>query len=350
MAASSSSFADRQVLVILDTNVWIKHQLLTSPTAAALLHAVERLNGHIGVPEIVSMELPEVLARLVEEATHKALTQVELIARVMGKTSSFVGPSREEVFTAVDSRLQNLKTLLEELPFSLELVKSALARVVRGSPPNSLSNEQFRDSLILEIALAAGRDYDVHFITGDKGFFQERKLKKGAAVEIRSLISEQGLAVSIYADLAECVDRLAPTSPEIDSEKALLQIAGAIASEVNSESEKRLFSVSLVRADKLILSATKNPGIVSASFDLLYVLDSLPQGETLGRQNAHLQVLGDCYYDFNHDIVSKSSLDQLCFTYEDAEGKPQRHFVKYLRASVNAGGSLGDPEPRTVVL
>jgi len=334
----------------LDTNVWIKHQLLTSPTAAALLHAVERLNGRVGVPEIVNMELPEVLARLVDEASRKASKQVEFIARVMSKTSSFIGPSRKEVFAAVDSRLRNLTILLEKLPFSLELVESALSRVVLGLPPNSLSNEQFRDSLILEIALAAGRDHDVHFITEDKGFFQERNTKKGAAIEILSQISREELIVSIYADLAECVDRLIPTSPEIDREKALLQIARAIASEVNSESEKRLFSVSLVRADKLILSATKKPGIVSASFDLLYALDSLPQGETLGRQNAHLQVLGDCYYDVNHDIVSKSSLDQLCFTYEDADRKPQHHFVKYLRASVNAGGSLGDPEPRTVVL
>ena len=350
MAGSSSNSSDRQLLVILDTNVWIEHQLLTSPTAAALLHAVERLNGRVGVPEIVSMELPEVLARLVEEATHKASTQVEFIARVMSKPSSFKGPSREVVFAAVDSRLQNLKTVLKELPFSLELVKSALAWVVRGSPPNSRSNEQFRDSLILEIALAAGRDYDVHFITGDKGFFQERKPKKGAAAEIRSLISEKGLTVSIYANLAECVDRLAPTAPEIDREKALLQIAKAIASEIESASEKRLFSASLVRADKLILSATKNPGIASAAFDLLYELDSLPQGEALGRRNAYLQVLGDCYYNFTLNIVSKSSLNQLCFTYEDADGEPQRHFVKYLGASINVGGSLEEPVPRTVVL
>lgn len=342
MSASSDTPSEAPpLLVILDTNVWIQHLLLASPTAAGLLHAIARLNGRVGVPEIVKMELPEVLARQVEDAAEKASNHLDFIARVLHEKPLFKRPSRDAVFAAVDHRLRDLQKVLEELPLTLDLVKSALDRVVRVSPPNSRNNEQFRDSLILETALAAGRSREVHFVTGDKGFFQERKPEKGAAAEILSQISLAKLPLSIYADLAECINRLTPTAPEVDRERAVLQIAGAVSAEVRSASEQRLFSASLERAEKLFLSPTEQPGILSASFDFLYELASLPEGETLGRREAHLHALGDCYYDFDHNVASDASLDQLAFSWQESDGTPRRQFVKYARASIVARASLG---------
>lgn len=329
------------LLVILDTNVWIKHQLLASPTAAGFLHAIDRLNGRVGVPEIVRLELPEVVARQVEHAAQQASKHLAIIAGVLHEGALFRQPSREAVLAAVERRVRELQEVCEELPLTLDLVKTALNRVVRGSPPNSGSNEQFRDSLILETALAAGRSREVHFVTGDTGFFEERKPERGPAVEILSQISAEKITLSIYADLAECAKRLVPTAPKIEEEEALHQIAEAVAAEVRSSSEQRLFSPSLVRAEKLILNPTKQPGVLSASFDLLYELEPLPQGETLGRKEARLHVLGDCYYDYRSKTASDASLDQLVFSWQESDGTPRRQVVKYLRANIVARGSLG---------
>ena len=341
MPGNSDNPSAQPLLVILDTNVWRRHLLLASPTAAGFLHAIDRLNGRVGVPETVRMELPEVLAREVEEAAQKASKHLDFIARVLHEKPLFKPPSRAAVLAAVDHRLRDLEKVLEELPLTLDLVKLALDRVVRGSPPNSPTKEQFRDSLILETALAAGRSREVHFVTGDTDFFQEHNLEKDAAAEILSQISLGKLSVSIYADLAECANRLAPTAPEVDRERAVLQVAEAVAAEVRSASEQRLFSASLVRAEKLILSPTEKPGTLSASFDLLYELATLPQGETLGRRDAHLHALGDCYYDYSRNVVSDASLDRLAFSWQESDGTPRRQFVKYLRAGIVARGSLG---------
>lgn len=338
---SGSPSGGQPLLVILDTNVWREHLLLTSPTAAGLLHAIDRLNGRVGVPEIVKRELPQVLAREIEDAAQEASKRLDFIAAVLHERPRFKRPHRETVIAAVDHRLLELRRVVEELPLTLDLVRSALDRVVRGSPPNSGKNEQFRDSLILEMALAAGRSRDVHFVTRDKGFFQEHKLEKGPAAEILSQISVGKISLSIYADLAECAKRLAPTAPEIEKEQALHQIAEAVAAEVRLTSEQRLFSPSLIQAEKLILNPTKEPGVLSASFDLLYELESLPQGETLGRKEARLHVLGDCYYDYRRNVVSDASLDQLAFSWHESDGTPRRQVVKYVRANIAVRGSLG---------
>jgi hypothetical protein len=49
--------ADRDLLVVLDTNTWRSTQLLKDPRSAALLYALASVKGRIGMPEVIEREV-----------------------------------------------------------------------------------------------------------------------------------------------------------------------------------------------------------------------------------------------------------------------------------------------------
>lgn len=328
-------------LVILDTNIWIRERLLTSQKAQELVNIVSRVGGLIGVPSIVEREILAAVPREVRRSLESANAAVGFASAILGRRLSLEIPADEVVRSAVKRRIEKeLGSVIEQLPHTLELVDAAIERVVERLPPNREGHEQFRDSLILETALAAGVHRNVHLVTDDKQFFVEHGLDKGPAEEIAQKIQSMRSSLSLHGGVFACTKALSPLAPKIGEERAAHLIAKLIRADVQSAASKKLFAAGAHRVGRLDVVPTTQPGTVFVSFVLIYDLEPLPEAAGLARSGAELQAEGDCYYDYHRASVKTWNLDEIRLTWHDADGAPRRAALKYLSASLSASAAV----------
>lgn len=328
-------------LVILDTNVWISECMLTSWKARELVGIVSRLGGLIGLPAIVKREILAVVPRDVRSNLEKANGHMALAVAVLDQKLGVQIPEADHIRTAVHRRLEvDLGDLIEDMPHTLELVDAAMARVIDRMPPNGEKNEQFRDSLILETAVAAGLHRDVHLVTEDGGFFVERKREKGPSTEVSQDIRRRQSSLRLYGDVVACAKALNPLAPEIGQARAAARIAELIRADVQTAAGKKLFAAGARRVDRFDVVPTTQRGTVFVAFVLTYALEPLPDAAELGRGDAQLQAEGSCYYDYQRARVIVWNLDEIRLSWYDVDGAPRRATVKYASASISASAAV----------
>src|SRR5207253_7590318 len=108
-----------------------------------------------------------------------------------------------ELEKAVEERFREMESFLARVSFSLEHAKSALNMVNLELPPNSLKNQQFKDSAIWQSLLELSRAFDVFFVTGDKGFFAGRDPKNGLADNLQSDCQRVGGRIVAFHELSQ---------------------------------------------------------------------------------------------------------------------------------------------------
>lgn len=166
----------------------------------------------------------------------KAVEQInsnfKKIEIIIGKRSDYEVPDETEIKESIGSRMKEIEQFIKRVPFTFEHAKSALQRVDEETPPNGKNNQQFKDSAISEAILSLLREnYEVHFITQDKGFFENRnencsRLAKNLYEESKNL----GQEVFIYKDLKSYLDKPQADVPELDTTSIILGIDAEIIS------------------------------------------------------------------------------------------------------------------------
>lgn len=178
----------RPVCVVLDTNVWcsLKFLLLNTQTSEALLYALQRRRGRIGLPEVIERELEKNIMKVGIEALDRAVS-ANAVLHDIAQPGFLPLPDQGRLRAAIQERIQELDEMIVRVPFTPEHALKALDRVNSETPPNGPKNQQFKDSAIWEALLELGRTYEVYFVTADKGFFEGRNPKDGPA---RTLLAE----------------------------------------------------------------------------------------------------------------------------------------------------------------
>lgn len=328
-------------VVVLDTSVWIREQLLLSSKARVLTDIIVRLGGVIGLPTVVRQEVLAVVPRNVQTDIEKANERLGFAGALLRRDFAVGMPESDRIGSAVLRRIQDeLGDLIEDMPHTPELVDAALARVVQRRPPNSESSEQFRDSLILETALAAGAHRDIHLVTGDKAFFSERDPAKGPADEIVREIKTTQSSLRLYGDVVACAKELGPLAPEIGQERAAARIAEAIQGEVDSAAHRKLFAATERNTVGLDVIPTAQPGYVFIAFALAYDLESLPEADELERSDARLVAEGSCDYEYRSARVAAWNIDEIRLTWREADGSSGHATLKYMSASIRASTAV----------
>jgi hypothetical protein len=158
-----------KVCVLLDANSWISERLLRSSMGAALIHLLLQQQWRIGLPESVEAETTQ---RLIDQAV-KAIEDVQKHTRLLEQLAGqLLGRSpfdAANVRHGIEQRWQELAPVIERRPLSMEIVRTALERVIRGTPPSAQS-EQFRDCCLWEQAVQLAAQCEVHLVTSEKDF------------------------------------------------------------------------------------------------------------------------------------------------------------------------------------
>jgi hypothetical protein len=120
----------RPLLVVFDTNVFVSNNLLQTVAGSALVDLVVRGKGRLLLPEVIELELKNVLGERLVDSAKKAAGLVRGLEAILKRDLSFKAPDANELGTAIDERLSELDQIILRSPFTLEIVSAALMRVI----------------------------------------------------------------------------------------------------------------------------------------------------------------------------------------------------------------------------
>ncbi|NLE05783.1 MAG: DUF4935 domain-containing protein, partial [Crenarchaeota archaeon] len=116
--------------IIVDTNIWLKENLLRSPKGLSLTAFCYR-NGHkILIPEIVEQEIEINFIRNATESREKIQEEYRYLLATFGKMKEIILPADGEVKKVLKDRLIELDGIIERIPFTFDQAKSALTMVI----------------------------------------------------------------------------------------------------------------------------------------------------------------------------------------------------------------------------
>jgi PIN domain len=149
--------------VVLDTNIWISERLLQSSIGSAFLYAVTGAQSSIVLPEVVELEIIRVLPEMAERAVSNIRRDLTLLRQLSGHDLKGIAvPSALAIEEGIKERWKQLSGSLVPVPFTHDQAKSALRRIINGTPPCGGNNEQFRDCCIWDAATSMATDRIVY--------------------------------------------------------------------------------------------------------------------------------------------------------------------------------------------
>ncbi len=322
----------KPICVVLDTNIWVyRTSLLRTPLGAAFINALIRLEGRLGLPEVVEEEIIKHTVRAGQKAAAQMIENARKIERLIGwaEPSWSAGPTVTQFESSARARLLELDALIERVPFNLEQARSALQRVMDETPPNGSGNQQYKDSVIWEAALDLSKEYSVHFVTQDKAFFENRDPRKGLASDLNKDCAPEDRSISVHYGMESYLESTRETVPPLDYGRLASEIDRAIRKDLARVASEQDFELGELGDSAVSVFLTENANVLALSFELVHRASVvLPSGDIAAR----LVTKGECSYNLSQDSVfdiRKSSVELL-----DQEGnlideKIVGHFYVY---------------------
>jgi hypothetical protein len=304
--------APLRFLVILDSNVWVTERLLQTTLGTALLFAITKGDGAIGLPEVVELEVGSVLMGQADQAVEAVRKNTQLLRQLSGRKVSQYVPTRSAIQAGIMERWTALSGVLRRTKFTHEQAKAALARVIAKLPPSGENNEQFRDACIWAAAVESAKESPVHLITNDRAFFEGRDLNRAILAKVlQREIKEHTADIIIYPTIAAFLDDAAETVTKIDEElitTALLDSIKSTAFAIAAE-DAADFGVAGSSVPRIRGYATPKPSTIAISFDCEFELVRVIRSwQHAAPKMLDLWISGDCSYDPKSHLVSEINI------------------------------------------
>ena len=130
--------------VLLDANAWIAEWLLFSAAGAALIDLLVRGNGKLLLPEVVEREVQQGALSVAISAVQKARNELSRLRQLTRAHPGSDLPGQERLGEAIRERIEALEGLIEREPFSPEIGRSALERVLAHKRPKTNRHREER--------------------------------------------------------------------------------------------------------------------------------------------------------------------------------------------------------------
>jgi len=152
--ANPAPSTKRPLLVVLDTNVFVSNNLLQTVAGSTLVDLVIRARGRILLPEVIELELRNVLGEKLAKDAEKAAGLARGLEAIIHRDDLFKAPDVDELRAAIDQRLSELNPLIERAPFTLDIAQAALMRVIEGRPQAAAITSSFATAVFGSIVFA----------------------------------------------------------------------------------------------------------------------------------------------------------------------------------------------------
>jgi hypothetical protein len=305
--------------------------MLRSGLGAAALYAIKSSGHRILIPDILREEVTARVAALGKKSVSRVESELSNIQATIGSKPKVKLPQQAEFEHAAGQRWAELAAITEPFDASIELMRSALSRVIAHRAPGG-EKEQFRDALLWEIALAATATKDVHFVTEDTDFSVGGKLRPELAEEA----TQVGGRLNFYPDLGQLLRKLVPTIPPISVPAVTEKVLAALGRHLGELRQGPVFDIGGVTDAKADAYATEKLDTLAVTFDISLAASRRESPEIKGL----IEVRGECMYDVEsgfvfdvrpEDIVFRTSLEERkIVTFFHAEGySPEPQPIPY---------------------
>ncbi|MBA2280461.1 MAG: DUF4935 domain-containing protein [Acidimicrobiia bacterium] len=323
--------------VLVDTNLWISHRLLTSPVASSFLYFLARTEGLLVVPEVVEREVRRNAERLGAEAVRAIADGLSEIRHYLGSAPEVTLPKSGQFEAGFARRMASLSDLVLRVGFTEQHARGALDRVIDGTPPNAPKNQQFKDSAIWEAALevASARDR-LDLLTADNGFYRDPGSPE-LAPPLMAEVAQRGLRVHAHRRLEDWISEVQGSTPALDREAIADVIERELRDTIEPATTKHGFSVG-GRSVSIEAFATEHPWQLAITFGLTYDL----MDNVASRAGGTLAVTGECFVREGSDVAALH-LDRLDIAWTGDSGEPVAHNTVFGRGVAHLGGARQIP-------
>ena len=171
------------MFILFDANIWISQFGLRSADGAAVRYFARQRQATIAIPEVVQLEVEEILAQRLLESKKQIEDGHRQLLTVFGRLQGNPVPTEDEIRGVVSDIIPDFDVPTRRIPFNLDVARSSMTKLLRKIPP-SKHKEQFRDGVIWAHCLELLTESDVYFVTQDKDFYEAGDYKKGLAREL----------------------------------------------------------------------------------------------------------------------------------------------------------------------
>jgi hypothetical protein len=321
------------VYLLLDTNVWLEHLLLRTPLGASVLYALSRLNARLLLPEVVEKELDKHVKERAWEAVEAMERTAETLRRVTGKPVPFETADYEGLENAAAIRLKELGTVIERAEMKLEHARAALELVNNDLPPNGPKNQQFKDSLIWQVAKEFSRESKVFFVTKDKGFFAGRQPSQGLADNLVAEVTLKELDIQVSNSLEAVLDSLEQKAPPFDPTPVIEEVEKTVSPLVEHEGRQQGLQL-LDRASADIAAfPTEQADQVTLTYRFRYrLVDTGAGNESESKRDPTITAFGEVSYNMKEGTIQDLQPDRFEFEWLTAMGERGQSTIYYAQA------------------
>ena len=315
------------MLVVLDTNIWIKELALSTGIGAAFRFYMKRNSLRLAVPEVVQLEVQEHLRRTIADAIEDVGRGNRQLLALFGSMKEIILPKQVEIDLLVEGVFKGLGVEIVEISFSLESARASFLKTIMKLPPSDKTQE-FKDGVLWADCLSLLEKDDVLLVSQDKAFYMNRDYEKGLAQNLRMELANKSMKLTLVNSLVDVLERL-EISVDLDedwllstflafhpSRQKLLERAGV---EVNGPTKFRYELFATENSDRLYITYyIETPCIDVSDFD---------------RIDIRLTLKGDAVLDLNEKLVSERKIIDESISFFDRDGGGGQIRNSYLNIS-----------------
>ena len=169
---------ESDVFLVIDTNIWLTEAGLQSEHGAAVRFFARQRKLTVVIPEIVKLEVEELLVREMISWRSKAKDNHSKLRSLFGSLHSARLPSDDDIRKVAKNVTLEIDIPTRQVTPNIDAFRSAMSRVIRKITPCKKS-EEFRDSLIWWHCLELLSEGDVYLVTKDSDFYEQSKVDSG---------------------------------------------------------------------------------------------------------------------------------------------------------------------------
>ena len=321
------------MFILFDANVWISQVGLRSKNGAAVRHFARRHDATIAIPEIVQLEVEEILTKRMLELKKQIEDGHRQLLQLFGKIQPIHVPVEEEIRQSVKNIIPDFDVPILKIPLNLKAARSSMKKLLRGIPP-SKNKEQFRDGLIWAHCLDLLSEDDVYLVSEDKDFWEKGDYTRGLASE---LVAEMKLRtrtrqVVIKRNVTELLDEIR-VPVELDNTHIFEAVAQVHGETIEELLESHGFALCDLIDGDVSYFATEHAHIVYFTFDYC---QRCRDSTAAGRQDGDLQVKGVGFIDLQTKTTTDMQLSNILLDYPDWKAGGRARGTVFLSAHFNA--------------
>lgn len=280
------------MIVVFDTNMWIKELALNSSLGAAVRFFIRQRNAQLALPEVVRLEVEGNFRRILKGFVANVRDNHRQLLAVFGKLKEVILPDDAAIENKVAEIFSAVGVKLLDVDFSFDSAKSSFLKIIKRLPPSDQS-QQFNDGVLWADCVNLLQHDDVFLVTSDSAFFNKRRYEEGLAKNLLAETIGKAHQLKVFPSLSEL---LADIKTEVPIDEGLLVQSfmdrhGKLIDDMLQRNGFRLEQPSQM---KKVLYATGDPRVLYIDFSIDMVCTDLSDQE---RTNAVLHLKGDGSYN-----------------------------------------------------